>query len=261
MRKVIDKLKNWGKMNRYSDNVMIKTLIIMLYFTRKALSTLKCLFCDKGFRSIIYMRIFKAHRLQQTTPFTSMDRYPVIFNGCKDYFEGKKNIKILSYGCSTGEEVLTLRKYFPDATIIGADINKHSLKICRKLPIDDKMAFIYSHPKEIKKYGQFDLVLCMAVLQRTPHQVTEQGITNLKKIYPFEKFEQQIIELDQYVKTGGLLVTHFTQYDFIDTGVAIKYKALGNYNQDDYQSAIFDKNSQLIKEPTTRNSIFIKKCS
>ena len=129
MRRVVEKLRVWGKMNRYSDNLMIKTLIIMLYFTRKALSTLKCLFCDKGFRSIIYMRIFKAHRLQQTTPFTSMDRYPVIFNGCKDYFEGKKNIKILSYGCSTGEDVLTLRKYFPDIRIVGADINIHSLKI------------------------------------------------------------------------------------------------------------------------------------
>ena len=58
VRKVIDKLKNWGKMNRYSDNIMIKTLISMIYFTRKTLSTLKRLFGDKGFRSIVYMRKF-----------------------------------------------------------------------------------------------------------------------------------------------------------------------------------------------------------
>lgn len=40
----------------------------------------------------------------------------------------------------------------------------------------------------------------MAVLQRTPDTITSQGIISLKKIYPFEKFEQQIIELDGYVK-------------------------------------------------------------
>ena len=37
-----------------------------------------------------------------------------------------------------------------------------------------------------------------------------------------------------------------------------KYKALGNYNQDDYASAIFDRNSNLIEKSISRNSIFIK---
>ena len=77
--------------------------------------------------------------------------------------------------------------------------------------------------------------------------------------YPFEKFEKQIIELDRYVKKGGLLIIHFSQYYFEDTVVSKKYKALGNYNQDDYTSSIFDKNSNLIEEPYSRKSIFIKR--
>ena len=80
---------------------------------------------------------------------------PTIFSACRDYFDGKQDLKILSYGCSTGEEVLTLRQYFPNAHIIGADINKHSLAICRKLPVDEKITFIYSTPSEIQKYGPF----------------------------------------------------------------------------------------------------------
>ena len=68
----------------------------------------------------------------------------------------------------------------------------------------------------------------------------------------------KIIELDEYVKPGGLLVVHFTQYSFIDTVVSPKYKALGDYNQDDYKSSVFDKNSNLIKNPTSQKSIFIK---
>lgn len=54
------------------------------------------------------------------------------------------------------------------------------------------------------------------------------------------------------------MVIHFSQYSFTDVDVSSKYKALDNYNQDDYHSAIFDKDSNLITEAVSRNSIFIK---
>lgn len=250
--------KRWIKNNYDSENLIIRLGIRSLYFTRTTLYTIKRLYTDKEFRAIFYMKVFKSKQVHQTTPLTYMNRYPVIFSACRDYFKDRENIKILSYGCSTGEEVLTLRKYFSNANIVGAEINKHSLKVCRSLPVDDKITFINSTPSEIKKSGKFDIIFCMAVLQRTPDTITKQGITSLKKIYPFEKFEEQIIELDSYVKKGGLMVVHFSQYSFEDTIVSSKYKALGEYNQDEYRSAVFDKNSNLIKEPTSRKSIFIK---
>ena len=51
---------------------------------------------------------------------------------------------------------------------------------------------------------------------------------------------------------------HYTQYSLKDTSVACKYNALGNYNQNDYLSPVFDKNSQLVKNPLPQNSIFIR---
>ena len=254
----LNKIKIWIKNNRHSKNIAIKFFIKGSYFFMNTLYTVKRIFMDKEYRSLTYIKIFKASRVQQTTPFTAMDRYPIIFSACSNYFLKKENIKILSYGCSTGEEVLTLRRYFPNATIVGAEINKHSLEVCKSHNVDDKIIFIKSTPRNIKKHGPFDLVFCMAVLQRTPDTITQEGITSLKDIYPFEKFENQIIELDGYVNKGGLLVTHFTQYDFMDTVVATKYKVFGNYNQDDYKSSIFDKNSDLIRERYCRNSIFKK---
>lgn len=187
-----------------------------------------------------------------------MNRYPKIFSACQEYFKGKEDLKILSYGCSTGEEVLTLRRYFPTAQIIGADINKRSLETCRKLPVDDKISFIYSTPSEIQKHGKFDAIFCMAVLQRKPHDVAAKGITNLSKIYPFEKFENQISELDSLVKENGLLVVHFTQYSLWDTSVALKYEALGDYVQDDYSTPVFDRNSELRRNTNPQKSIFVK---
>lgn len=250
--------RQWVRTHRSSKNVFIREVIGSLDFGVKGLNSMKCLVCDKNYRAIMYMKVFKSTRLQQTTPYTGMDRYPIIFSGCRDYFDGHKNIKILSYGCSTGEEVLTLRQYFPNATIVGAEINPNSLEICRSHSVDDNIKFITSKPSEIKKYGPFDLVFCMAVLQRTPHLVTEKGIKSLKKIYPFEKFEKQIAELDSYVKSEGLLVVHFSQYALTDTKVASNYEVFGSYNQDDYTSAIFDKNSEMITKTVTRYSVFKK---
>lgn len=100
------------------------------------------------------MKIFKHNRVQQTTPLTAMNRYPAIFSACKSYLKDKDDVKILSYGCSTGEEVVTLREYFKDATIVGAEINSHSLEVCRKRNLDDKIKFIVSKESEISKYGK-----------------------------------------------------------------------------------------------------------
>jgi ubiquinone/menaquinone biosynthesis C-methylase UbiE len=187
-----------------------------------------------------------------------MDRYPILFSACRDYFNGKQDLKILSYGCSTGEEVLTLRRYFPTAQIIGADINKKSLAKCRKLPVDEKINFVYSTIDEIKKYGPFDAIFCMAVLQRKPHDVAAKKITSLKSVYPFEKFEKQVNELDKLMNPRGLLTLHYTQYSLNDTNLATKYIDLGNYNQDDYKSPMFDKHSNIVNTPTSQNSIHIK---
>lgn len=70
-----------------------------------------------------------------------MDRYPA----CKNYFNGKQDLKILSYGCSTGEEVLTLRRYFPTAQIIGTDIKNIALKNVEVFLLTIKLASFILH--------------------------------------------------------------------------------------------------------------------
>lgn len=255
---IIQTIKQSIKKNRFSKNPIIRFGVLILDNLRSAVNNVKRACVDADFRSILFLKLLNHKNVHQTTSLTYINRYPAIFSACRDYFDEKQDIKILSYGCSTGEEVLTLRQYFPNAHIVGAEINKHSLKICRKLPVDKKITFLYSKLSEIQKHGKFDAIFCMAVLQRTPHLIAEKGITSLKKLYPFEKFERQIIELDGLVKPQGLLIIHSTQYSFWDTAVASKYKALGNYNQDNYGLPVFDKNSNLIKNPTSQNTIFVK---
>jgi hypothetical protein len=215
---------------------------------------------DREHRSVVSLRLFNRESVHQTTPLTWMDRYPEIFSTCRAYFTDRKNLEILSYGCSTGEEVITLRKYFPLATITGAEINRRSLAMCRNHEIDDRIAFIYSDRIKIAQRGPFDAIFCMAVLQRTPHTIIDQGITNLRHIYPFEKFDRQVAELDPLLKKGGLLIIHHTQYRFFDASVAWKYVALhgGRHERDDGPK--FGRNSERLTEggAAALGPIFVK---
>jgi hypothetical protein len=253
---IMGKMKSTLRECRSSKSLVIKFGVSILFFIWTTLNPIKRVWVDKEFRSILFLQLLNSRNVHQTTPFTYINRYPGIFSACQNYLD-RQNLKILSYGCSTGEEVLTLREYFPNAEIIGAEINKRSLKICRNLQVDNQTTFIYSKQNEIKKHGPYDAIFCMAVLQRKPHYIAEKGISSLKKIYPFEKFEKQIIELDEMVKPGGLLIVHFTQYSFVDTAIASKYTALDNYNHYNLYP-LFNKNSQLIKNSISQKSIYIK---
>lgn len=51
---------------------------------------------------------------------TAFDRHPRIFSCVRDRVPDSDTTRILSFGCSTGEEVFSLRRYFPQAKIQSA---------------------------------------------------------------------------------------------------------------------------------------------
>ncbi len=246
-------IKKIKDMLKHSSNPIIRLIWRMLRKSKHISKTVLI----KSNRSQWLMEKLNKDRVQQTTQLTWEDRYPDIFSACKKYFDdlGKDSIKILSYGCCTGEEVVTLRRYFPNATIVGAELNKNSLSICKKRKLDDKIHFVYSKPNIIKHYGPFDAVFCMAVLERLPMKVLKEHIEDLHDMYPFEKYNKQIHEIDEYVNNDGLLITHFSHYDIMDTDLAENYKS---YGKNGYLGMVFDRNSKLKKDREFQQSIYIK---
>jgi hypothetical protein len=60
----------------------------------------------------------------QADQATSLNRYPDVFTAVKQFTEKHMVIhpKILSFGCSTGQEPVTLAtEYFPNSEIVGLD--------------------------------------------------------------------------------------------------------------------------------------------
>lgn len=177
-----------------------------------------------GYRTELALRIGRAPELHQTTTQTALNRYPHVFAACRDYLGKRMELNILSFGCSTGEEVLTLRQYFPHARITGAEINPRCLAACRQQDVDDLITFVESTPANIAAHGPYDAIFCMAVLQRTPDTVEANEMSNLTALYPFAKFEAQVCALDALLKPTGLFVYRNAQYRLEDTSVAAAYE-------------------------------------
>jgi hypothetical protein len=53
----------------------------------------------------------------QTYSYTLPDRYPWLFQFAAESLAKSTDLHLLSFGCSRGDEVFALRKYFPTAVI------------------------------------------------------------------------------------------------------------------------------------------------
>lgn len=213
---------------------------------------------DADRRTVMLLKILRPGDVHQTTALTWRDRYPDIFARCAQALQPREDVHLLSYGCSTGEEVLTLRDYFPAARITGAEINPRSLATCRRLAVDNRISFVESRTDIIRAHGPYDAIFCMAVLQRTPHAVESQGLTSLEDLYPFHRFNHQVAALDAVLRPGGLLIVHHSQYRFTDSDVATRYEPLDGVPVAAATTPYFDRRSSLIREPVFIGSIFVK---
>jgi SAM-dependent methyltransferase len=104
--------------------------------------------------------------LFQPYGYTEYDRWPRIFAFVREQLSNGPAPRLLPFGCSTGEEVFTLRHYFPLAEIVGIHINSRSIALCRKKADksrDSKIRFkLASSDNGSESF--YDAVFCMSVL-------------------------------------------------------------------------------------------------
>src|SRR5579872_18256 len=87
---------------------------------------------NADFRSVALLRWRHPGNLFQPFTDTSPDRYPEVFRFVRDRIGDGSDHHILSFGCSTGDEVFTLREYFPSSSIKGIDINPRSVRVAQR---------------------------------------------------------------------------------------------------------------------------------
>jgi chemotaxis methyl-accepting protein methylase len=129
--------------------------------------------------------------LQRNTT-TAFNRYPGIFRTIKarmfqKYGPALKGgaLRVLSFGCSTGEELSTLRAYFPDATIFGCDANSAALQIAKDSARKSAAILFPSEARHIQSFAPFDIIFAMSVLCKWPNTHKTE---NIFPIFPFSQF-------------------------------------------------------------------------
>jgi hypothetical protein len=199
---------------------------------------------------------YKDQFLQLET-YSCEDRYPLLFERCRQHLADCSSPRILSFGCSTGEEVFTLAKYLPQAEIVGVDINPWCLQQCARKNRNPQLTFLHSLSREFADATGFEAIFCMAVFQRTEHR-TEDALP-VDTGFTFERFEAEVVELDGKLKPGGLFFLDEYDFSFEDTEVATRYKpAEFEGNRVLLQRRLFGRENRLIAAEHVAVRCFIK---
>jgi hypothetical protein len=156
---------------------------------------------------------------QQETA-TEYDRYPDVFRTAQIYAGshfGDKPLRILSFGCSYGLEMATLRAYFPTASIFGCDVSEDAMRRAALLP---GACVFRSTGEAIAAFGPFDMIFAMSVLCRFTLSRKSNTITD---VFPFSEFEAHLSVLDGALAPGGLLCVYNSNYLFRQSRFAAGY--------------------------------------
>jgi hypothetical protein len=156
-------------------------------------------------------------QLHQAWGTTSANRRPKLWASLREIFPDRTNAKLLSFGCSTGEELLDLAQYYPQATLFGTDINRARLRQAQRLVPRSKSRLFFASAHNLQKYGPFDLIVACSVFIRHPE---DTHTDDLSSIYPFSVFEKGIRQLFENVRIGGLLLIYNANYCVMSTSVA-----------------------------------------
>lgn len=211
------------------------------------------LLLDASNRSVFITGLTAGDQMHQRVNATKPDRYPEVFNACAAYFSQNQAVRILSFGCSTGEEVFSLRQYFPHAALLGVDINRRNIRVARaSRQKDASMNFATELPEQ----GQYDAIFCMAVLQRTENRLPDT--TDSSNIYPYSRFDAQVTLLDTRLRVGGVFAIDCADYRFEDAGIAAKYLPLENSPSIQRNRPVFDRNNQRSSVPYCNPRVFRK---
>jgi SAM-dependent methyltransferase len=175
---------------------------------------------DDAYRAYLAFRLFPRSGTFQRANFTASNRYPTVFGAVQSELQSIPTPQLLSFGCSIGDEVLTLRSYFPSARIKGLDVNPHNIAVCRRrVPAqsDPDVAFAVANSTKDEPTEHYDAIFCMAVLQ--DGRLRPAGVPRSDPLLYFSDVDDAVADLYRCLRPGGLLAICHSNFRVRDTRV------------------------------------------
>lgn len=158
----------------------------------------------------------------QPYSYTLPDRYPWLFEFARAALRDVPAPRLLSFGCSVGDEIVSLRRAFPEAAIRGLDIAPGAIAACRaRLVSDEQVSVGVAADTSGEPDDAYDAVFCLAVLCHGDLTVTRAERSD--RLFPFVRFERAVADLARCVRPGGLLFIHTANFRFGDTVIAREF--------------------------------------
>jgi len=206
------------------------------------------------------MRATRPANLFQPSVETYADRYPEIFAFARRELGDGPELALLSFGCSTGEEVFSLRRSFAQAQIRGLDINPLSIataRLRRRRAGDPRMSFAVAGSLQAEPAGGYDAVFCMAVLRHAA--LSDPAVDSCERWITFQAFDRMTGDLARCVRDGGLLIIQHSHFRFRDSSAAGRFAlALSVDNGITPAQAPFGRDNRRLDEPPYGDVVFRK---
>lgn len=197
----------------------------------------------------------------QTYSHTLPDRYPWLFQFASECLGDEQGLRILSFGCSVGKEVFSLRRYFPTAHIKGIDVDPGNIARCLARARSEESAritFAAAATTEGEPTESYDAIFCLAVL--CLGDLTTSGAQRCDPRLRFDDFERVVTDFGRCLKPGGLLLLHTTNFRFSDTATSQNFDTVleaepGQLAPD----VLFDRDNSLMRGVQYRPVAFRKR--
>jgi len=230
-------------------------------FAVRAARKLWRLAVDRPYRHLMWLYLWRPKAAFQPFNDTRANRYPRIFSFVQSELGADSEVKILSYGCSTGEEAFSLRDYFPRAAISGIDINGGNIAVCRrrlKEMRDVAMSFETASSTEAEPAAAYDAIFAMAVLRHG--SLGEPGVTRCDHLIRFEEFAQTVADFKRCLKPGGLLVIRHSNFRLCDAPTGAAFETILRVKVPDTakKTPLFGPDNRLMSGAEYPDTVFRK---
>ena len=178
-------------------------------------------------REAAVARILRPRNLFQPYTTTEPERYPEELARVADELPADRRDapRILSFGCSSGDELLTLATRFPQARITGIDINPLAVRRARRRMAEaglaDRVTVIRAGDASGEPEAAYDVVLALAVLR---HGWLNAGPETCGEHLRFADFDATVTGLCRTLRPGGLFVIRHANFRFGDAAGAVDFE-------------------------------------